>query len=145
MICALIQNNLVVGVIDLTEDQTQLFGSVFEQIIDVTNYIPQPQIGWAFDGINISGSNVSLKITRLAMNQRFTTTEMLTIMTYVNANPASVAALLLQRLSISTYIDLSRSDTQAGLAYLVSVSLLTSPRATVIGTTIPSPIELYQG
>lgn len=145
MLVALIQNNLVTGVCDLTPDQISFFGSVFEQIIDVSQMTPQPQIGWAFDGVNITGSSVSLKITKLAMRQRFTTAEMLGVMTYVNANPASVVAMLMGNLQVATYVDLSRSDTQAGIEYLVSVSLLTQLRATAILTTVPTPYELYTG
>lgn len=145
MICALIQNNLVVGVGDFTNDQIQLFGPYFEQIVDCTNLIPQPGIGWAFDGQNITGTNVSRKITRLAMNQRFTVGEMLGLLTYVNTNPISIVALLLQRLQIATYVDLSRSDTQAGIGVLVSYGLLTSDRANTILTTVPTPNEIYQG
>lgn len=145
MLCALIQDNLVVAVGDFTDDQIQLFGPYFEQIIDVTGLTPIPGIGWAFDGANIIGTNVSLKITKLAMRQRFTTAEMLGVMTYVNANPASVVAMLMGNLQVATFVDLSRSDTIAGINYLVSQSLLTSGRATAILTTIPTPYEVYVG
>jgi hypothetical protein len=145
MLCALIQNNLVCGVVDFTDEQINIFSSQFEQIVDISNLVPQPQIGWAFDGSNISGTAVSLKITRLAMRQRFTTGELLAIMTYVNANPASVVAILMQNLQVATYIDLSRSDTQAGIEYLASLALVTSQRAGVILNTIPNASEIYEG
>lgn len=145
MLCALIQNDLVVGVVDLSDDEINLFNPHYEQIVDVSNLMPVPQIGWAFTGSTIVGTNVSKKITRLAMNQRFTTGEMLGLLTYINTNPTSIVALLLQRLQMSTYVDLARSDTQAGIGVLVSLGLLTSDRANTILTTIPMPIEVYQG
>jgi hypothetical protein len=145
MLCALIQNSLVIGVCDFTEQQIQFFAPQFEQVIDVSNLITTPQIGWAFDGQNISGTNVSTKITRLAIRQRFTVTELLTVMTYVNANPASIVAMLMQNLNVATYVDLARPDTQAGIQMLVSLGLLTQLRATAILTTTPIAQELYQG
>lgn len=146
MIVALIQNNLVYGVLQIDDpSQINLFGNIFEAVIDVTNLTPQPQIGWAFDGVNISGTNVSVQITRLAMRQRFTTAELLGIMTYVNTNPASVVAILMQNLQVATFVDLARSDTQAGIGYLASLSLITSARATAILTTVPTAQELYEG
>lgn len=143
MLVALIQNNLVCGVCDLTDDQIQLLGIHFETIVDITNLTPQPQIGWAFDGVNISGTSPTMMITKLAMRQRFTTGEMIGIMTFVTANPNSVVALLMGNLQVATYVDLNRADTQAGISYLVSQSLLTSIRATAILTTPPTPYEVY--
>lgn len=145
MICALVQNSVVVGVVELTEEQTAYFSSQFEAIVDCTSMMPMPQIGWAFNGQTISGTSVSKKITKLAMNQRFTVAEMLGLMNYVNANPASIVALLLQRLQIASFVDLSRTDTQAGVGILVAYGLITSERASIILNTIPTPLELYQG
>lgn len=145
MLNALIKNNLVVGIVDLADDEISFFASHYEQVIDVTQYTPTPVIGSAFDGVNISGSNISRKITRLAMNQRFQVSEMLGLLTYVNSNPTSIVALLLQRLQMATFVDLSRSDTIAGIGVLVSFTLLTSDRASAILNTTPTPVELYVG
>lgn len=143
MLCAIIHENLVKGVVDLTEEEIQIFGSMYESIVDVSGLIPIPQVGWSFDGATITGTTVSRKITRLAMRQRFTVPELLGIMNYVASNPASIIAMLMQNLQVATFIDLSRSDTQAGLAALVGYGLITSPRATTILTTIPTQQEIY--
>lgn len=145
MLVALVQNNLVVGVGDFDETTLQVIGNQFQEIIEITNLIPMPGIGWGFDGQNIIGTTVSQKITKLAMNQRFSIGEMLGLLTYVGANPSSIVAVLLNRLSLATFIDLSRPDTQAGIGVLVSYGLLTSARATIILTTVPNPTEIYQG
>lgn len=144
-LCALIgSSNQVVGVVQIESyEQIQELGRVYGQIIDVTDYSPLPQIGWSFDGQSVVGTSASKKITKLAMNQRFTVTEMLGLLTYVGANPASIVALLLQRLQIATFVDLSRSDTQAGVGVLVSYGLLTQQRATEILTGPVTVLEAY--
>lgn len=138
--------NTVQGIVQ-TDDisKVQVLASVYAQVIDITDSQPLAQIGWSFDGQTVAGTSASKKITRLAMNQRFQVAEMLGLLAYVNANPNSIVALLLQRLQISTFVDLSRSDTQAGVGVLVSLGLLTSERASVILNTAPTVLEVYTG
>jgi hypothetical protein len=145
MLCALIQNNAVCGIVDLDDTTMYRIGNLFEAIVDISAITPQPQIGWAFSNGQISNTAPSMKITRLAMNNRFQVAELLAIMAYTNSNPTSMVAVLMQRLQLATYIDLNRSDTQAGVEYLVSQGLLTSDRATAILTTPPSSDEAYIG
>lgn len=151
MLCALIKQNLVVGVADLTDDEIAYFGRLYQNIIDCTNLTPLPAIGWAFDGANITGTNISRKITKLAMRNRFTTGELLGILAYITANPASVSAVLWSNLQVATFVDLSRSDTIGGVQYLTTVLqvgsltnyLLTGARSNTILTTVPAILELY--
>ena len=145
MLVAFVSNNVVVGIADLTPELISQVSSFFEAVVDVSSMSPTPAIGWEFDGQNIVGTSASMKITRLAMNQRFTVTEMLGLLSYVNSNPNSIVALLMKRLEVATFIDLARTDTQGGVMVLVSLGLLTSPRATAILTTPPTLIELYTG
>lgn len=145
MLCALIRSNIVQGVINLTEEEVLHFSNLYEYVIDVSNLVPVPQVGWGFDGRNITNTTTSRKITRLAMRQRFTVSELLGIMNYVVLNPASIVAMLMQNLQVSTYVDLMRSDTQAGLQVLVQYGLITQERALEIINTVPSQIELYIG
>jgi hypothetical protein len=138
--------NTVTGIVQIDSyDEIQMFTKIYSQVIDITNVQPLPQIGWSFDGQNIVGTSPSKKITKLAMNQRFTVPEMLGLLAYVEAQPASIVDLLLKRLEVATYIDLSRSDTQAGVGVLVQLGLITSERATVILTTPPNAYEAYIG
>ena len=143
MLCALVRNNLVVDITDLSSSQIEAVGSIYSVVVDVSTYSPQPQIGWSFDGSQFLPPG--WRITRLAMRQRFTVTELLGIMNYAVTNPASIVAMLMQNLQVATFIDLQRSDTQAGLSVLVSYGLITSDRANTILTTPPTQLEVYTG
>lgn len=143
MLCALIRNSLVVGVVSLEEQDIHNIAPFFEAVIDVTDLSPQPQIGWAFDGQSIAGTSVSVKITKLAMRQRFTIPELISILSYINSNPASLVAVLMQNLSVATFVDLARADTRDGIMYLVSIGMLTPERASIILNTVPTQYELY--
>lgn len=137
--------NEVVGIVSLEESQIADFSKTFAQVIDITDQQPMPQIGWSFDGQSIVGTSPSKKITKLAMLQRLTVPERLGILTYVGANPASVPAMLLQNIMVTTFVDLSRADTQAGIQVLVQLGLLTQDRATTILTSPVSAAEAYNG
>jgi hypothetical protein len=143
MLCALVRNNLVVDVTDLSESQIEIIGNIYQSVIDVSTMSPQPQIGWSWAGSQLVPPG--WRITRLAMRQRFTVSELLGIMGYVNTNPSSIVAMLMQNLQVATFVDLQRSDTIAGMQVLVGYSLLTSDRATVILTTPPTAQEVYTG
>jgi hypothetical protein len=106
---------------------------------------PAPQLGWTLQNNVLVGPNAGWLITKLAMLQRFTVPERLAILTYVQANPSSVPAILMQNIIVATFVDLTRSDTIAGLNYLVSFGLITSDRVTQILTTVPTKLEIYLG
>jgi len=154
MLCALIQNNTVTAIIDLSQDQIPILGAIFEQVIDITSLNPQPIVGWLYDGSNIYNS--TWKITKLAFESRLTTAEEAGIIGFALANynntgnptlqgQALTIFALLRRQSNATYVDLQRSDTIAGVNALVSFGLLTSGRATTILTTPPALSEIYNG
>lgn len=143
MLVALILANVVRDVLPLTEDQIELAGGIYDIVLDVSQMTIPPTAGWTFNGSGVVPPG--MQITRLAMRQRLTVTELLGIMTYVVNNPASIVAMLMQNLQVATFIDLSRSDTIAGMTLLSQApfSLITPQRATAILTTPPSPLEVY--
>ena len=58
---------------------------------------------------------------------------------------ALMLQMMMQNQSLATYIDLTRTDTIAGVEFLVSEGLLTSTRANQILTNPPSSTEIYKG
>lgn len=145
MICALVQNNVVVSVSTIPDDGGASYAQIaqgYQAAIDVTGVSPPPQVGWIFNGSSLVSNGVnSTVITKLAMRERFTITEL----TYIMAAAATNFTLqaMLGNQQVATFIDLSRSDTIAGVGYLVSLGLITSDRATTILTTPPTAAEVY--
>lgn len=136
--------NIVVGLVDNPSDeQLQAITGIFALALDVTEQQPPPQLGWAFNGQAIVGTSPSKKITKLAMRQRFTVNEMLAMMEAANTTP--IVKYLMDNLALATFVDLSRPDTQAGVALMVQLQLLTQERATAILTTPPTSMEIYLG
>ena len=126
---ALIKNNTVKSIVDVsTEEEAQEYAHNNDAIIDITDISPQPQIGWFLSGNKLitNGTNGPIKITKLGMRRRFTFTELCTL--EIAANSVIQVKVLLNNLMVATYIDLTRSDTIAGLGLLVSLGLLTSDR-----------------
>ena len=141
MIVAIVNDNIVTEVKTITDEE---YTSLHCQLaIDISTMIPVPQVGWAFDGSKLSGPSISTKITRLSMRQRFTTSEMLGIYTAAKSNV--FFQLLLDNLSVATFVDLQRADTIQGVNALVAYGVITSDRATAILTTTPTELEIYRG
>jgi hypothetical protein len=143
MLCALVLSAVVVEIKDLTEDQYQSAIFDYDAIIDVSNTIPAPQVGWTLSGNTLSGTIATMRITKLAMLQRFTVPERIGLLNYIQTNPASVPAMLMQNINVATFVDLMRPDTQAGIYYLVNFGLLTTARATSILNAIPTSLEVF--
>lgn len=92
------------------------------------------------------------KITRLAFRTRFTSTEKASMEFAALDNPAASmqarqgAAMLrayMADVSASTFIDLSRLDTRAGVLQLEAMKLLASGRANEILNRVPTASEVY--
>jgi hypothetical protein len=49
---ALVSDYAVQKLLELTEDEVQVFGRVFQNVIDCDGIVPTPQVGWKFDGRN---------------------------------------------------------------------------------------------
>lgn len=146
MTVALVNDWIVAEIVNIDESQYQQYAVNCQVAIDVTSQSPQPEVGWSFDGANLNppaNYAPSMKITKLAFRERFQMSELVAILTAAATNP--VLAVMQENISVATYVDLNRSDTQAGVEYLVSLGILTQARATAILTTTPAPAELYQG
>ena len=147
---AIVNDFMVTQILTVDDSQYQQYANSCQVAIDITNITPQPQVGWSFDGTNLnppSGYTQSMQITKLAFRERFTTAELLGILSAASGSTteAFMLQLMMQNQSLATFIDLSRSDTIAGVEYLVSQGLITQNRANQILTTTPSPIEIYKG
>ena len=151
MLCALVQNNIVVDIQTIPDDggaSYALIASEYQAAIDITSMVPQPQIGWQFTGNSlVTNGVVQMVITRLAFRERFTTSELISIVAGIAAGGTTgyILEVLRENIQTATFIDLSRSDTQAGVQELVALGLLTQARATAILTTPPTATEIYKG
>lgn len=150
MILAIVNDYLVTAIITIDPANYAQAAQGAQAAIDITDMPQQPQVGWIFTGAALippAGQMASTQITKLAFRERFTTAELVGILTAAAGTSATALELqiMMQNQSLATYIDLTRSDTQAGVEFLVALGLLTQPRATAILTTPPAAVELYQG
>lgn len=112
------------------------------QMVPIGGLDPQPQTGWLYDGNTFSEAptppapDYGTKITRLAMRNRFTFQEKVAIETAAESSPA--VRVWLKDLEVSTFIDLGRPDTQAGVQQLEIDGLIALGRATEI---LNSPVQ----
>lgn len=150
MIAAIINNNIVESVKDMTEQEIEEIIPHCQQVIDVTNLNPQPAHGWIFSGNtfeppkNVDGSP-KMTITRLAFRNRFTLAEKAALYTAAASPQGLPIKIYLDDLSAATFIDLSRQDTIVGIQTLAAIGVLTNARAQEILTTPPTLIEVYKG
>lgn len=141
MIVALVNDNMVTEIKTISPEE---YPTLSCQIaVDISEAAPMPEVGWKFDGSKLVGVPTSTKITRLAMRQRFSTSEMLAIYTAAKSNP--FFQMLLDNLSVATFIDLQRADTIQAVMALVQAQVLTTDRANEILTKTPTSIEVYRG
>jgi len=146
-LCALVKDNVVVEVKDLTDIEQEYLGRQYQNLIDISSLYPAPTAGWLLQGNTLvpypGWANTSTKITKLAYRQRFTMGEMIGIYTAKASN--MILQIIMDNMSISTYVDLLRTETINGTMYLVSLGLITADRANAILTTPPRVDELYTG
>ena len=150
MKCALIQENKVYDIVDLTEEEIQAIAMKSQAVVDITDMSPQPQIGWDFgpNGFIIPiGVVSSKKITKLALRNRFNITEKVTIEAAAAQNDSNGFLLRswLSDFNVSTYIDLSRPDTIAGVQFLEANGLIGTGRADEILNNEITEMEKYRG
>jgi hypothetical protein len=143
MMLALVNDNVVVSVV--TDDPSN-YGNYagYQAAIDITDMNPQPAAGWTFDGNTLHappGYVPSRKITKLALRNRFTFSELITLQTA--AQTSIPLQVLKDNLAVATYIDLSRPDTIAAINMLVSMNIITSDRANTILTAPITAVEAY--
>lgn len=154
MIYALIQNNIIEKIeVDLTDEEVQERFTHYQQVIDITNEITVPGVGWIFNGHSFeapkgSDGKVITTITRLAFMNRLTDAENIAILVYMDNASAPYrypVKMLMNKLNAATFIDLKRSDTISGVGLLVAAGIITSDRANTILNTVPNIIEIYKG
>lgn len=147
MILACIQNNLVTAIfLSNSEEETQSLSKQYQAVIDVTDQIPQPKVGWVFDGQFVKetlSDAPSKKITKLAFLNRLTMTELAGFYTAASSNV--IFQIIKDKLQVATYIDLSRPDTQQALGAMVQASILTPQRYSEILNNEIQDIEKYRG
>jgi len=144
MLVAIVNDNIVTSIVELSESEYSYEATKNQLLIDISTIFPTPKVGWTFDGINlVSNGNIDWKITKLAMRNRFTISE---LTAFYNLTLVSVPfKIMLDNLSVSTFIDLRRPETYAGVMALVSAGVLTSDRAYAILNTEPNETEVYRG
>jgi len=152
VLCAIVNNNVVTAIQTLNpNDGTGAYQAAAQScqiLIDITNTVPQPQVGWTFNGSTlVSNGATSMLITKLAFRERFTAAEIVGIIqaSQLQNTEGYEIQMLLQNQSLATFVDLTRSDVAAGMLLLESFGLLTAGRANTILTTPPTAIEIYQG
>lgn len=141
---AAIRENKVVGIIKIdSEAQYQELIRSFENLIDVSDNVYMPQVGWDLNPDGTLGAP-SWKISKLSFQQRFTLEEQMGLQAALNASTVIVQVLSRQFL-LATYIDLKRTEVAQALGALVQAGLLTEGRMNTILLTPPSPLETYKG
>lgn len=123
----------------------------YQNLVDLSFFTPEPKVGWLFidnqfidpSDYSSPGNVIPTKITKLALLNRFTMSELIAYEAGLAAS--SALKILDKKLFAATYIDLSRQDTIDGIGYLVTAGILTSERCSEILNAQPTTIELYQG
>lgn len=141
---AIINDNVVNEIKDISDDLYPMYAALNQAVVDITDILPQPQVGWTLQGSSLisNGNNVWL-ITCLAMRNRFSMSELRAI--YTAAKSVVDFQILLDNLANATYIDLKRADTIASMGSLVGAGVLSSDRRDIILNTPPTPSEAYKG
>jgi hypothetical protein len=128
-------------------------GSVYESIIWDSG-VAMPAKATLDAWILANPEIQSVKITVLALRNRFTQTEKITLEMAALDNPAGVTQqrqlaaslrVMMADLNVASYVDVTRPDTIAGIHSLETYGLIGAGRADQILSTTTLPIELYQG
>ena len=147
MLCALVRNGVVDKVLDLNEEQVQEQTRLNDYVVDVSDMMPIPEVGWFYNAGVFTipqNRNPERKITKLAFMNRLRSNELGAIYTIANTqgHPLQINFQIFRdMLMAATFIDLGRADTQANVNTLVAVGILTSARALEILT---APIQRHE-
>lgn len=140
----LIQDFKLEKILDIEESELASYATRYQCVYDLSNVNPLPPIGALFDGKVLANPLAQTKrITRLAMRQRFTVPELVAILTASKTDP--VIEILLGNIQVSTYIDLTRTETIQGVMYLAQQGIITLERAQAILNNEVQEIERYTG
>lgn len=129
------------------EDDAHMLADHWQAVVDITDMNPRPAVGWVLIGNKLfppaGPATPSIKISRLAFRNRFTSAEKVAL--YTAATSVAQIRVWLDDLAASTYVDLNRADTIASVNGLVAAGLLTAPRAIAILTDPVTSLEIYLG
>lgn len=136
-----------------------IYSKIGEPLILIPIGVDPPE-GYSFEGttsnpnyLSTPTTNNSCRITKLAFRNRFTQQEKIAIdLQSIDRSTdteqlkifRATLRVLLEDLRNSTYIDLSRADTRAGVIALETYGLLGVGRVSIILDTTPTDIELYK-
>ena len=77
MAYALVRDNVVVEIKSLTSEELVVAMTQYPIVVDITDAVPIPAVGWTFDGNKlVSNGTTSMKISKLAFRARLTTGEL---------------------------------------------------------------------
>ena len=156
MLCAFINDNLVVETKDIQVSELDFYVRKFQRVIDISSEMPVPQVNWIYDELNNKfiipqGLNPSRIVTKLAFLNRFTDTEFQAILTISKGtSPFAIPfESFLIKLQAATFVDLARGDTISGVQSLASpaiqaltgIQVITAQRANEILTNPVQAIE----
>jgi hypothetical protein len=149
MLCAIVNNNVVEQVRDVTQEEfDQGIANKHQAVISVEGLYPVPLVGWLLSNNVLVSPNVSYKISNLAFMNRLTSTEYNAILEYIDDHSKPYhyyVQQLMNKLNAAKYIDLGRSDTISGANLIANLGIITHERCNEILTTVPTYIELYKG
>lgn len=143
---AVIEEKIVIQIREVeTEEQVQNLMKRYPIIVDLTEYDPEPRIGWMWDGTKIydpAGSTQSRKITKLGLRNRMTFSELIALTTA--AQTVVPVRVLMDNLTVSSFVDLNRADTVGAMNLLISLGLITTERGQEILNNPITDLERYK-
>lgn len=129
--------------------------SAGQLLVDVTDNLAEPGVGWSYDGIEFSPPLVPQPpafdrprhITQLAFISRFTDAEAVAIdLASIGATQQAASVRRHQKkVDAATYIDLDRTDTRTGVQALETAGLLAAGRALQILDAPVQESERFKG
>lgn len=143
---ALIQDNVVVSIVDATDDTIAEISAKYQNAIDITDFNPMPDVGWILRGNQLIGNgkhekSKDMRITRIAFRNRFTHDEHELI---YEAKLSDVDLQIMHdNLLVSDFVDLSDQKTIKDIKELAKLKLISNNRADNILNEIPKDHERY--
>lgn len=154
MICALIQDNIVVDCpVTLDESQVQEYASRFQCVFQIDGLDPIPKNGWHYiegkllDPDGVGNGGIAL-MTRFAFRNRFTINEKAALNGFIRKGPEPycyIAEAMRDDLLSAQHIDRSLQSMKDGMDFLVQINVITQARKNEILNNPAKPEEIYRG
>lgn len=155
MLCALIQDNVVVDKKELDEAGIQDAAGKFQLVIVIDGLDPIPKIGWQVingelvdpDGV---GNDGKVLLTKFAFFSRLTVAERIAIQTFADVGPAPYKYIMRDfqlALILTSHVDRSWGFVIDALNLLTApgIAVLTTARKNEILNAPAKPTEIYRG